>query len=140
MGYELHIIRKNDLEDFDEESNIGLDEWLAYIDTDPDLVITTTYMIKDRANPGKVMPAPGYCDWLAHPTNRDPNGLPWLAYFGGAIISKYPDEALVHKMVAIAKVLGGCVQGDEGEFYDKTYQEQLPVPLQPAKRPWWKFW
>ena len=46
MGYELHIVRRNDWDDYEENSNISLDEWLAYVQLDNELELTNGYQIK----------------------------------------------------------------------------------------------
>ena len=66
MGYDLHIIRKNNWEDFEEESNITLDEWLKYITTDSELELTDGYDIK-IGEEQYFQNRPGYCEWNAHP-------------------------------------------------------------------------
>ncbi len=43
MGYELHIVRQTDYEDGEEESNISLEEWVAYVATDKELKLTNGY-------------------------------------------------------------------------------------------------
>jgi hypothetical protein len=47
---------------------------------------------------------------------------PWLNWHDGNIETKNPDEALIDKMVAIARGLGGTVQGDDGEIYHSGHQ------------------
>jgi hypothetical protein len=41
-----------------------------------------------------------------------------LAWDNGQIHAKNPDDAIVNKLVAIAKRLNAEVQGDDGEAYD----------------------
>ena len=51
MGYELHIVRRLDWEDDEEYSNISLEEWLSYVQSDEELELTNGYKINV---PGKV--------------------------------------------------------------------------------------
>ena len=41
----------------------------------------------------------------------------WLDWKDGEIFAKNPEDALIEKMVEIAKVLGAKVQGDDDEVY-----------------------
>jgi hypothetical protein len=55
-----------------------------------------------------------------------------LDWFKGNIYSKSPDDAIIDKMVAIAKELGATVQGDDGEIYTGGgSQNFLPAPPYP---------
>jgi hypothetical protein len=47
---------------------------------------------------------------------------PWLNWHDGNIETKNPDEALIDKMVAIARELGATVQGDDGEIYRSGHE------------------
>ena len=46
MGYELHILRRNDWDNYEEESNISLEEWLAYVQSDSELELANGYQIR----------------------------------------------------------------------------------------------
>jgi hypothetical protein len=149
MGYELHIVRRTDWEDDEEESAITLDEWLEYIKTDPELELTNGY--EDIFN--NWQDDPGYCLWLAHPQS-DVAVIPWLSYCRGSIDTKYPDNDTIKKMIGISVKLNARVQGDDGEYYDNSYFDEKVIivdddkneqkanyekPDNP-KRSWWKFW
>lgn len=61
-------------------------------------------------------PAISEQEWLAHA--RGDADLEALVCSGGNVDAKYPDAALLAKMVAAAAALGATVQGDDGETYD----------------------
>ena len=149
MGYELHIFRRNNWEDDEEESNISLDEWLHYIENDKELELTNGFqdVFKNWQD------SPGLCNWIGHPKSRT-GEEPWFIYWSGSISTKYPDDSTIKKMVEISVALSSKVQGDDGEFYDYTYfdksvqaiaDEEAQKPINQrtnnsTKKPWWKFW
>jgi hypothetical protein len=99
MGYDLHITRKK--LHFDEEGpTITLDEWLAYVASDPELRL-----------------APGYGKHAVLMSVPSKYPDPWLDWFDGDIYTKNPDGPILVKMLKIASALGGKVQGDDGEIY-----------------------
>ena len=110
MGYDLHITRKVHWSDEDGPT-ISPDEWLAVLDSDPELSRAT-----DAGTDGSLSGA-----W---------KGETLFWFDDGEVVCKNPDEAIIHKMVTIAKRLGATVQGDDGEHYP----ESLPPP-KPAARP-----
>ena len=105
MGYDLHITRRKHW--FDDGSDITGDEWQAYVRNDPEL----------RAFPAN---GPHFVHWSGQSTITEP----WLDWSGGCIYSKYPDRALVTKMLAIARHFGATLQGDDGE----TYSDASEIP------------
>lgn len=145
MGYELHIARKNNWDDYEEESNITLAEWLDYVKTDAELELTEGYWVKV---PGEnfSQPKPGFCEWTAHSTEKRPGYRPWLDYRYGSISAKYPDAETIRKMIAIAEALDARVVGDDGEFYDEEAVVNMEAAdaartaSPPPPKPWWKFW
>jgi hypothetical protein len=99
MGYELHITKK---EDWSEDGlDITTDEWINIVKNDPELSI-------DNKN--------GSYFAIWKPAGIDAEY--WLDWFEGNICSKYPEPALIQKMIEIAKLLNAKVQGDDGEIYD----------------------
>lgn len=130
MGYDLHIRRKKDWEDYEEESSITLDEWLEYVKSDSELKLNSLL------DPDKKViqdDSPGFVIWIGY-TGKTYDAA-WFDYFEGDISTKYPDDITIAKMIQIATRLNAKVQGDEGEFYDEEY-------LQKAlnKKKWWEFW
>lgn len=146
MGYELHIVRRRDWDNFEEDSEISLEEWLAYVAVDKELELTNGYLIKIPGVENSFQHVPGFCNWRKHPTKTGED-QPWFDYGFGMISAKYPDDETIKKMITIAAALNGKVQGDDGEFYDGSYflskTDSMPQPIEPtsaSKKPWWKFW
>ena len=145
MGYELHIIRRNDWEADEEKSNITLAEWLDYVKTDGELELTSGYSYKIGQDTYH-HDCPGFCEWNAYSKEQRPGHRPWFSHDYGCISIKYPDTETIRKMIAMAEALDARVQGDDGEFYD----EAAVVAMEAAdaarktptieKQPWWKFW
>jgi hypothetical protein len=147
MGYELHIIRKSDYGNEEEDSAITLSEWLEYVSSDKELQLTGGYQMNIPNVDMSWKESPGYCIWIAHP--GEATDTIWFDYFNGVISTKYPDDYTLKKMIAIAKVLKGRVYGDDNEMYDdKYFEEQEKEKLQVGEgknelsrnKPWWKFW
>ena len=148
MGYELHITRKNDFENEEEESSITLAEWLEYIQSDEELELTNGYQKNFPNVDTSWNNSPGFCLWKAHPENK-PSDSAWFDFYRGIISAKYPDEETIRKMISIARVLNGRVHGDDGESYDDGYfdnrsnsisNENLSSSHISKRKPWWKFW
>lgn len=145
MGYDLHITRK---EHWSEEgADISLDEWLSYIKADPELELSDAYSIKVPGSETESQPAPGFCEWTAHPADE----RPWLDYWEGNISTKNPDDATIRKMLSVAVSLDASVQGDDGERYQVTADNKISYYHKAAdgpatdtntgrKKPKWKFW
>ncbi|MBC7960700.1 MAG: hypothetical protein H7X94_12600 [Vallitaleaceae bacterium] len=143
MGYDLHIIRRDDWDDFEEESKISLEEWLTYVKFDKELELTNGYQIKIPGIENSFQNVPGFCNWTEHPTKKY-DEQPWFDYGFGCISTKNPDEDTIRKMIKIAETLNAKVQGDDGEFYDEDYflnQQQQTTPKKIInQKPKWKFW
>ena len=145
MGYDLHITRREHWSDT-ETSDISFKEWLTYVNGDEELDLTDGYEIK-LGTETQFQNRPGFCEWNAHPTEREPNARPWFAYWKGSIDTKNPDIDTIRKMIQIASALNAKVQGDDGEIYDEEYLSELENPKKQKasfrvenKRAWWKFW
>ncbi|MBC7526379.1 MAG: hypothetical protein H7308_02410 [Chthonomonadaceae bacterium] len=95
MGYDLRVTRCT----LEVDEEITREEWLEVVDNDPELTI-------DESN------GPYFAVWSG------PGKYPcWIDYSSGDLWSKYPTDEFIEKMVQIAKLLGGRVQGDDGEIY-----------------------
>jgi hypothetical protein len=104
MGYELHITRAKSWAQ-NTKHRISAQEWLAYVAKDPELSLSRdggSYFVK----------------W----SGKSKLNEPWLDWRNGNIETKSPDEALIDKMVAIARELGATVQGDDGEIYQSGHE------------------
>lgn len=106
MGYDLHITRRKDWSS--SGSDIAADEWLAYVARDPELSLWPEN-------------GPYMARWKGKCTYPDP----WLDWFQGNVYAKNPDEALILKMVRIARELRGKVQGDDGEIYRNSRDVEI---------------
>jgi hypothetical protein len=127
MGYDLHVTRAEHWFE-SEEDPISADEWLAVIADDPELRI-------DARN------GPYFAVWSGFCSH---SGGAWFNWSSGQISSKFPDRAILGKMLQLASHLGAKVQGDEGELYsnqnDLPSEEEEQAALRCLCRPWWKFW
>src|SRR5688572_15851619 len=104
MGYDLHITRA-EFHAMNEGHEITADEWMRYVQSDPEL---------------QHFPEGGeyFARWLGKSKYPDP----WFDWSQGDIYTKNPDKPIVAKMLQIAKALGAHVQGDDGEPYEDTSQ------------------
>jgi len=105
MGYDLHITRRNDWSA--TGNDITAAEWLAYVERDAEL---------------SLWPANG--PYMVRWSGKSKHPEPWLDWFKGNVYSKNPDEALIKKMVQIARAFDARVQGDDGEIHQS---EQLSL-------------
>jgi hypothetical protein len=131
MGYDLHITRAEQWTDA-AATPITAEEWLALVRSDPEFVLEPAT-------------GPYFARWLG-PYSRHEG---WLDWADGQLYTKFPDSALLRKMVAIADQLEARVQGDDGEYYTgaETLDEWLdrsrsaqtrggPAAAEP--RSWWR--
>jgi hypothetical protein len=130
MAYQLHVTRASDWMQ-SGELPITAAEWLRLIRTDSELV-------QDSRQ------GPYFVRWSGA-AGRDC----WLEWADGRINTKYPNGALLKKLVAIAERLGAKVQGDGGEVYSgdepvDEWAEYDELPYTPRqimitqRLPWWK--
>ena len=138
MGYEVHIIRKNDFES-DEDSNITMEEWQQLVESSPEL---TWQQFDGDDKPLDYK----YCYWLAHPEQDDSN-RPWFDFYAGSISTKWTDPACLKLLLRMAERLQAKLVGDEGEVYTmreiealEAYHEKPVSTIPPQKKPFWKFW
>jgi hypothetical protein len=108
MGYDFHITRRANWSD--EGNDITSEEWLSLVARDPELHLQTKN-------------GPYFVTW------DGPSSLksPWLNWSKGLITTKNPDDALIDKMVAIARRLKAKVQGDDGEIYRSSKDAHKPA-------------
>ncbi len=155
MANEVHITRKRDWRD-PEGPVITLDEWLAYIASDPEMRVDG--FVQTEAPEGKTIriQRPGLAIWLGYSGYREGKGMIWFTHFRDHISVKDADKEVIGKMYRIAQALGARVQGDAGEMYGadgtavsgqarpKRAAEPAKEPAaEPAKeeaKPWWKPW
>jgi hypothetical protein len=104
VGYDLHITRAKSWA-LNTKHRISAEEWLAYVEKDPELSLS-----RDGG--------PYFAKW----SGKSKLNEPWLDWHDGNIETKNPDEALIDKMVVIADELGATVQGDDGEIYRSGHE------------------
>jgi len=150
MGYELHIVRQRDYDDEEEESNITMEEWINYVASDKELILTGGYELPGPEGKTTWQKSPGFCEWVGH--IREDGSLAWFDYSHGCISSKFPDDDMIKKMLDIAISLHARVRGDEFEYYDESYfgsqanttTSQDPIfnkqTTNKERKPWWKIW
>lgn len=140
MGYDVHITRAAEWSE-SETNPISLDEWLAYVASDPEMRLDG--FAEAEAPDGAVIriESEGLSVWLAWPDEGRADGHAWMDHREGRIVVKNPDPAILKKMCLIAERLQAHVQGDEGEEYPESMdpEEEESDPQPPAgKSPWWR--
>jgi hypothetical protein len=126
MGVEFHITRAENWFENDD-SQITAEEWLSYIQNDPELRLNT-----ENGEYSAI--------WLGLSKHEEP----WLDWSSGNIYTKWPDTALYRKMLQIAEALKAKIQDDDGNVYftqedweyDPTKRDEISVPVE--NKPWWK--
>lgn len=101
MGYEFHITRREFYAD-EHGPGISSDEWLALVEADEELELA-------------VENGPYFARFLGD--CRYGRGMGWFDWQDGCVSTKNPDEAIVAKMLKLARALDAKVQGDDGEIY-----------------------
>jgi hypothetical protein len=103
MSYSVTIIRQTAE---GRESQIALDEWNSYIESDPEL---------KRPEPGH----PNYNDTLVLLPTEDvsPDDWQWLWWVNGKISSDYPQEPMLKKMGQVARHFNAVVRSDDGDIW-----------------------
>jgi hypothetical protein len=118
MGYDLHITRAKRWSD--QEPSISADEWLAYVDRDPELQLNGKY----------------FALWAG--VSRQPD--PWFDWSDGHVHTKNPDPAVIAKAIQIASRLGAAVQGDDGEVYLPEGKVQIDGVVDASPSMDWRNW
>jgi hypothetical protein len=103
MSYDLHIVRGPEWFD-DSTHQVSADEWIAYIEGDPDLQRINT----DNAH--------SIAAKLVSSTDDDDGQM--LSLSSGSISSSYPQPLLLAKMFQVAKHFAAYVVSDDGEIYE----------------------
>jgi len=121
MGYDLHITRAEHWSD--EEPAISAQEWLAYVQEDPELQLAGYN-------------GPYFALWSGKSTYPDP----WFDWSRGRVHTKNPDPPIVEKAIAIAARLGASVQGDDGEVYLPDGKVQVEGVVDTSAAMDWRKW
>ena len=100
MGYDFHITRAQNWCEIGEGEAIRAEEWLKYVENDPELKLA------------------GYNGaYFALWSGKSGSAESWFDWSDGEVNTKNPDPAVIAKAIKIAADLGARVQGDEGEIY-----------------------
>lgn len=135
MGYEVHIVRKKDYEDYEEESSISHEEYVQMVERRPELSWNAIGVDEENKNQ-KV------CYWNSYPALED-NNPPWLYFSEGNISTKWGEDDCLKLWLEIANEMGGQLRGDDGEQYDEAELQRLKAMRtnqSKPKKPFWKFW
>ncbi len=119
MGYDIHITRADEWFDSQSES-ITMDEWIAYIQSDPEMRLDGYAEATTPEGDTIRIESEGLAVWTAYSGHGVAGNMAWIDVFNGRITVKNPDREIRQKMFAIATKLNARVQGDDGELYDKT--------------------
>jgi hypothetical protein len=91
MGYDVHITRADDWVDA-ESKPISLDQWLAYIRSDPEMRLDGCAIAKIDGQPALAYENDGLAVWISY-SQHNPNGnMAWFDLRRGRIVVKNPDE------------------------------------------------
>jgi hypothetical protein len=98
-----------------ESSPITLNEWLAYVEEDPEMRLDKVAVAQLEDGEFLAYENEGLAVWTAY-SGHDPNGnMAWFDYRDGEIAVKNPDDEIINKMKTIAERFGATVMGDDGE-------------------------
>jgi hypothetical protein len=138
MGYDVYITRGTDWFE-NNDVQISLEEWLAYVKSDPEMRIDnkaeaqTSDGILRYENIGLAV-------WTSYTRHDEAGNMAWFDFQNGNIVVKNPDKEILTKMCRIAESLQARVQGDEGESYPEALSRSTstdPAPMTKIKS-WWK--
>jgi hypothetical protein len=115
MGYELHITRAPHWTE-SKSQPISLDEWLAYVASDPEMRLDN-FAEAEVGDDILRYENEGLAVWVSYSGHVVDGNMAWFDYRSGRIVVKSPDREIVSKMLHIAQALRARVIGDEGEFY-----------------------
>ncbi|MBI2082692.1 MAG: hypothetical protein HYT76_03900 [Deltaproteobacteria bacterium] len=133
MGFDVHITRKDDW--FDKTNNISLQEWVEYLEKDPEMQLID----QDKKLPAALFKGDGRATWIAHPNSSNSDEPVIFKYLSGNITVFKPDQEILKKMFRIAEALKAKVQGNECEIYGKDGTTDWGG-LMSDKKAWWQFW
>jgi len=109
VSYDIHITRKKYWSD-SEGPMISLDEWISYVERDPEIVHDDENEAEDFL-------------YVAHPEG------PWALWWNprGEIMTSSVDDATMAKLIAIALALEARVLGDDDEQYIRVGESPIPA-------------
>ncbi len=103
MGVELHIVRRKNFDDYEEESNITFDEWKLMVEGDNELSWTAYEWSNDEVDGN-------CCYWLKYP-ELDESNPPWFRYSNGMVSTKWIYGSCFEKLNEMSGQLGGGLKG-----------------------------
>ena len=123
VGYDVHITRAADWTR-SEETPIALDEWLAYVERDPEMRLDG--YAEAQVEDGVLrVEREGLSVWTAYSRDGIGGTMAWFDYCSGEVVVKNPDDEILGKMRQIAERLGAHVIGDDRESYARTANSAL---------------
>ncbi len=145
MGYDLHITRQKSWLDDNDLLKISLEEWIKYVDGDPDMQFDNLTEVQFANDNIERIESTRLSVWTKYSGDGKNGNRAWFNYCNGLIIVKNPDNEIINKMIGIAAYMNANVQGEEGEFYicsayGKIARVQNTSDLTANKKKWWKLW
>ena len=143
MGYDLYITRQEDWSDDDESKKITLEEWVQFVNADPEMRLDHFAEAKLQNGDTIRIEKEGLSVWLKYSGDNVNGNHAWFYYTDGNISVKNPDPEIMYKMLSMAGGLRAKLQGDDGELYTAADIKALETYFskEPRKsKPWWKFW
>jgi hypothetical protein len=105
---DLHVTRRPSW--WEDGNDISLDEWLVYVEGDPELTLTGFVVAQMPDGKALRIESPGMTRWDAE---RGCCG--WFDHNDGSITVASPEPDQVAKALSIAEYFGARVQGENGE-------------------------
>ena len=132
MGYNVSITLDPKIDTW-EPGKISEELYYSLIDRDPELRLDGK---AEAETPSGIL---GCIDksiavWTEHSQNGQNGNYAWLWYAKGRIETKNPDTEFMKKLY-MAEELGGFVQGEEGELYDRNGSQILDNDFKVYKSP-----
>jgi hypothetical protein len=112
MDNYFYIIRQNDYNDESEHSDISLQDWLIYVNSDRELKLDYAFQARTIDSETTMEHVTGFCNWTSHP-DYVKGTHPHFICEHGCITSKNPDDYTIIKMIEIADILNGRVINNE---------------------------
>lgn len=137
MGYDLHITRGDHWLDA-EAHPITLEEWLAYVEQDPEMRLDG--FAEAAVSRGQVLrtESPGLAVWVRWSQRGIDGGQAWFDHRKGCVVVKSPDDEIIQKMTSIAGTLQARIIGDDGETYPTTDHDSANPQQDPRVLLWWR--
>lgn len=127
MNYHVHITRKaTSWADAHDPAAITLAEWENYVIGDEEMRLDDQLAEPDfGAATTPATHVDGLSVWLAYSKKKRVGNYAWFYHDQDRITVRNPNEEILGKMLAIARVLHARVQGDDNEYFDDASQPYL---------------